>query len=1242
MTNAPAEQPEIVDEPSEPVTDQKPDGSTRADEVADWNLEPLTPSYIAAEHAGYVAAIIKALKNPKIRNIALSGNYGVGKSSVLQKVSELLESEPGRKRDRVVELSLSTLAPIERSTIDESIPVQATTPTNRIQQEIVKQLLYREEPKKSPGSRFRRIEWFNWRRELGVAVLGGFMAAVIFMIFGWGKTIVTTIAPLFDFGLYIYPILLILVAGAIFISRALLHGRVHIRQFSAGPASVTLDENSVSYFDQYLDEIVYFFETSKRDVVIFEDIDRFNDSHIFETLRSLNTLLNASPQIEDPIRFIYAIKDSIFDRIGLETEGRKSDATIADLKDPAEAESVRANRTKFFDLVIPVVPFITHRSARNLTAQILRGIDHEVSNDLIDLAGRYVPDMRLLKNVRNEFVVFRDRIFSGDGQELELSETQLFAMMLYKSTHLADFELIRLGRSALDKLYEIYRKLIGANIRLIEREALATRQELARANSATARSARLGDRLIEQFDLMVRVMGLQPVNQQYLVGQVVKTAADLKGVAFWQEMATGSTGVSWRNPNYGGSFSFTRADVAKLVGDPLDVDAWETADRKALQAAQDEQTEQLKFLRSADMGELMKRPEFLVDFEGTAQSLESVAEKLLGRGLAFQLVRAGYIDRNFTQYTSTFHGDRVSPAATNFIILHVERDSMDEHFELTDDDVDSVIRERGRDALKEPALFNIAILDHLLRSDETAAALMVQSLARFDAEANRFLQSYLSSGEEQPRLLKALVKRAPKVLTYLISEVELDDAKRLDLVSHALASLVPNVSYGVDGDTSEYFGAHYLELPTLLSETLGSQQAKRIATIFADGGIRVPQLAPLAATVREAFIDEDLYEMNLANLKAAAGENASLALDALRSHNEKVYSKALRELAAYLDAIEGTAATNDDEAGFAHVLTDVFESEPGLVDKVISGASPSSQIADLASVPEATWPPLARAHRFPTNFQNVNTYIAQLGPIDSDLASALKASEVISVDGSEAQTDRIALAQTILGSRDVLSSALRADLVASLELEEHLSVAGIAAEQGALFAHLLDKDLIADDDVTFAHLVATNWATREGILAASATTKDMVTPAFVGADLAPLLSSGRVAPGVKSAIVARASEFVATADRPGTAALAAFAVSSGAPIDLAVLEVMVMNGAAAKDVVALLQPHLSTIANDRLFTVLLALGGDFPQLRSVGRDKPKVRNTPGVVELLEHLKTLLIVKTFDPNEDPIKVNKRYK
>src|SRR5690606_37774007 len=94
--------------------------------------------------------------------------------------------------DKVVEISLSTLAPKVEDDVDDTIPKQATTTTNRIQQEIVKQLLYREEPQKLTGSRFRRIERFYWRREIGIAGALGFVIAVIFLLAGWTNTISNT------------------------------------------------------------------------------------------------------------------------------------------------------------------------------------------------------------------------------------------------------------------------------------------------------------------------------------------------------------------------------------------------------------------------------------------------------------------------------------------------------------------------------------------------------------------------------------------------------------------------------------------------------------------------------------------------------------------------------------------------------------------------------------------------------------------------------------------------------------------------------------------------------------------------------------------------------------------------------------------------------------------------------------------------------------------------------------------
>lgn len=1205
-----------------------------------WQLIPLTPEYREREHNDYVKAIDNALSNPKILNIALSGHYGVGKSSILQKVAETY-------KNRVVELSLSTLAPIEASSLDEALPKQATTPTNRIQQEIVKQLLYRAEPHKTPGSRFRRIERVGFRRELSIACLIGLMITIIFLLTGWTEKIATTFTPQPDLGWRTQSIILALAISMTASVRCLFHGRIHIRQFSAGAATVTLDDKSISYFDQYLDEIVYFFEVSKRDIVLFEDIDRFNDSHIFETLRSLNTLLNSSPQINKPIRFIYAIKDSIFDRIGLEQEGREFEKNLQEIKDPAQAEVVRANRTKFFDLVIPVVPFITHRSARNLVTQLLQEIDHKIDEELIDLAGRYVPDMRLLKNVRNEFIVFRDRIFSGDGKQLNLSETDLFAMMLYKSTHLTDFEAVRIGQSKLDQLYDTARKLVVMNVGKVEREIRAIRQRLTHLDGVATQCSKLGDRLMVHVERTARAVGFRYQNGEFSFNNTVRTLDDLRGTKFWTEFVQDpcdpvllwSTSQQYNQQR----LSFTRKDLMAALSIRFEPENWKKVSLEELNTTLAEHLDNLKFLRSADTGDLIKRQEFQVEHDGSEKTLDAVARQLLTEGLAYQLVRAGYINRSFTLYTSTFHGDRVSTAATNFIIHHIERDVMDEYFLLGGDDVEAVIRERGQSALSEPAFYNIAILDHVLRTHVKAADIMVRSLMRFGDEQKRFLQAYLSSGNERVLFIEHFAAVSPRVLVYLVSQVELDESTRLKLMSVALEWLSNNMDYQTDSAVSAYLETHYAELLVLTSASITASSADRIAKVFSKVGIRVSRLAPLSDVVRQAFVAQDLYVINRENLAIALGSDTSLALDMVRESNKGIYEYVLGSLDAYLLALDGSSATVDSKSHFVTIIEDVLAADASKVSDVIAQASESCTIGDLAKVSESAWLPLARNKRFHSTFRNVSLYIGSIGELDTSLAEILSSANQITDHKTFMEADKAQLAKTILAANKYLSSAsLRSELVASLELDDYLNVNEISPEKGELFALLLKYGIIADDADTYAHLLNTDWPTLERVIHESSHFKGYVSPTLIEGYLAEFLCSDKVDLATKTRIANHASECIDSSNLEDLVQLARFATQNGHQLTLDIVEHLASNGVPARDVVILLESHLQSLSSSRLFGVLRSLGSDYLSLTSVGWDKPKIPDTTANRALLEVLKRYGIVNTYKSDSSLISVNKRRK
>lgn len=1215
-------------------------------EAEGWSLTPLTAEFQEGEHRGYVTAIEAALKNDKIRNIALSGNYGVGKSSILEQVVN------GDYRDRVVVLSLSTLGPMPTASTEDSMPSQAKTPTNRIQQEIVKQLLYREESSKAPGSRFRRIEHFSRWREVAIAALIGLAVAVIFLLTGWTQQIAIELAPLLELGQWAHPLLLVMAGAATYSTRHLLQGRIHIRQFSAGSATVTLDEKSVSYFDQYLDEIVYFFEVLNREIVIFEDIDRFNDSHIFETLRALNTLLNAAPRIQkrnQPIRFIYAIKDSIFDQLGLngdELEGKRTiDPSILSVEDPARAEAMRANRTKFFDIVIPVVPFITHRSARNVATQLLDRIQHEVKPELLDLAAQYVPDMRLLKNVRNEFIVFRDRIFSGEGMQLCLSQTDLFAMMLYKSTHLTDFENIRTGTSNLDELYDLSRKVVQQNVARLQRETNAARRRLAQLDSATARSERLGDRLLREIELIERVCNRPVTATHYLINGRTKSAGDLRSPEFWAELTRGTDEPTLQWGNSTPRFAFSRSDIAAALNITMDPDAWREEDREELQESIDQHLADLQELRKADMADLIKHTDFTVEHRGVEQSFDHFAKERLKNGLACRLMEAGYLNRNFTLYTSTFHGDRVTAAATNFLIHHVERGVMDEHFELAPEDVEAVIRERGQAALKEPALYNIAILDHLLGSDESAANVMIGSLVNWGEEQQRFLQSYLSGGTEQVKFIGRFAKQAAKVLTVLVSQVDLDDEARLRYVGTALENLGGDLTYRLDDGVSAYLADHYRDLEPLCSASITAPQADQIAALYARAQVRVPSLEPLSDAARQAFVSRDLYTINKENLELALGDHESLAFDSIRNH-ERVYPYVLANLDTYL-AIEEVPRTIEQNENFVPVIEGVLERDDSHLGAVIARAAETVSIEDLSTVSERAWSALAVNARFPATFSNVTRYIEAVGDVDAALASVLRSDETVSAHENASEEDKAELAKAVLSARSHLLAKLRARIAAGLELKDYLDATEIPAESGELFGLLVEHDVITADSTAYEYLAGTDWRTRERFIEASGSRqqdrfKEDMTVDLVRHDLANILVSSKVGESVKEVLVEESGTYFADGERADLQELARYAVSNDYVLSLELVERMARTGTRSEYVIGLLWEHLDAIDDSRLFVILGQLGNGYVNLTSPGRGNAKVPDTHADRALLGRLKRAGVVSTWDGKCGFLKANKKHK
>ena len=1207
--------------------------ATSTDKVS-WNLVPLTPEYLEEEHGGYVRAIDAALTEPKIKNIALSGNYGVGKSSILQQVAE-------NHASKVVEISLSTLAPKIEPEVEDTIPKQAATTTNRIQQEIVKQLLYREEPQKLTGSRFRRIERFYWSREIGIAGILGFIISVVFLLAGWTDTISNTLMPLIFLGLYDHLAMMVMVASSVIYFRWLFHGRLRITQLSAGAATVTLDEKSMSYFDQYLDEIVHFFEVSKRNIVIFEDIDRFDDPHIFETLRALNTLLNAPRSGKQAIRFIYAIKDSIFDIHCLNSLSAETNIKY----EPAYAEVVRANRTKFFDLVVPVVPFITHRSAKSLIYRLLKDIEHDVSPELLDLASRYVPDMRLLKNIRNEFIVFRERIFSGDGKDLKLTQTELFAMMLYKSTHLADFEAIRLGKSNLDTLYNVYRSLVSENLEKLRKGISEKRRLLHLYTRTTAQGLNLRDKLIALSKRTARSVGYNANNSKFSHGGRVLSEQELGSAEFWRKFFSSeeNSHLTWTNPHYGGVLNFEKDDLAEAFGISIEPYKWDEDYRNDLKVEIDENIDDIDFVRSADMGDFVDRIHFEVEYSGSSKTFAFIATEILRDGLAYQLVRAGFINRNFTLYTSTFHKDRVGPAAQNFIIHNVERNVMDEYFQLSHEDVEAVLRECGDSALKEHALYNLDILNYLLKFKSHKVRIMLTSFNSEGAEQKRFMHTYLSSGKRSARFVQHLSYIFPDILTYLIAATELSDLKRRRLISVVLSNLNGNVKYKIGGGVEKYITEKYSFFSVLTSENVGQETIKKIAEFFSNLGLCVDKLAPLSSKCQQEFIALSLYPVSRENIGLVFENQISSALDIALDLDNAVYKYLLQNLQDYLVAVDGLSETISSNDNLIRVLEDVLKSHPSLLDPVIAKSSEGCIVDNIDQISSDVWPYLAKYNRFKPTFANINRYLEEIGKVDSNLSKVLESANQILESSQFSEEKKQSVAVNILAARDTLPSAqLRVSLVNSLNLEDYLNIDDLPVEKGELFALLLKEELLEDSIESYTHIAPTDWPTREMFIQQSENFKNFVTTDLADCNIINILTSNKVSLSVKNAILDRAVEFESVCTKEDLRQIGQTALRLDRTIPIALIVNMPNYGVSNKDVLALLFPHLSAIPQKQLFEVLQNMGGDYSRLTSVGREVIKISDTKEILAVLDVLKQQGIVSKVTHQAGLLYVYRRHK
>jgi len=356
----------------------------------------------------YYSYLDDFIANPLVNNIAITGDYGIGKSTIIHNYENTRANKPWAPK-KFAYLSVTDLNLHSEDNEEQQ---------DRVEVRLLKQLLVICNKDDIHGSHFRPVpENKSILIPILLTLTGVIIAAAKFGLINEAVN-----NPL-------YIILLILLCGyLIFYSIKSIYKHYNLPSFeftfgnSDNNSTIqTGADDEKETLDSHLTDIVYLMETVYKKtggILVIEDIDRYEIEiciPVLEKLREINTLINQRLRFcklgEQTFKFIYLLKDDIFS----ETDNNRNSTPV----------------TKFFDGVIPVVPRIGNTNSYDYLSEIWSS--YHLSNSFINKIAPFIFDFRKIRAIENEFNIFLT-VTNAHIQVTDESKknTEIMALSIYK------------------------------------------------------------------------------------------------------------------------------------------------------------------------------------------------------------------------------------------------------------------------------------------------------------------------------------------------------------------------------------------------------------------------------------------------------------------------------------------------------------------------------------------------------------------------------------------------------------------------------------------------------------------------------------------------------------------------------------------------------------------------------------------------------------------------------------------
>lgn len=396
----------------------------------------------------YLKQLRHLMKNKRVTNIAVTGDLGVGKSTLIRNYER--KHKPFRYPwQKFFYLSVKDLQieELENGVSDEM--------RQKLQQELevrlLKQLLVVCEKKDIAGCHYQPVP------ERKSPVIPFIFTAAAVLLAAWGLGFLDNLAY-WEYDLWLMILVLVLAAIVVWFAARQLHIHYKTPSFSFrfgseqnGGSADAAPDTDAELLDKYLMDIVYVMETvyeKSGGVLVIEDLDRYGSEvcvPILEKFREINILINQRlrSKMKKPFRFLYVLRDDIFAEL-------------------SEDEPSTVPPSKFFDGLLTIVPQLGYANSVDfLTEKWMR---YEFDPKFLLAISRYVYDYRQIRAIENEYHIFRS-VADENCKGLNIPNTAIMAFCVYRHFYPAEYYQIRK-----DTEHELVKYLVEQELHRIQKD----------------------------------------------------------------------------------------------------------------------------------------------------------------------------------------------------------------------------------------------------------------------------------------------------------------------------------------------------------------------------------------------------------------------------------------------------------------------------------------------------------------------------------------------------------------------------------------------------------------------------------------------------------------------------------------------------------------------------------------------------------------------------------------------------